>query len=223
MAHTGSVTFSGRSILVTRLRGTGAEPLNIGWGTGTATGHANSDVNLFVPGSETRVAGTSTGVSTSFLADTYQVTGAITAAGAKTITEVGLFDTTTLSGTATLAASITASATSATLSATIGPTTLNFYGQVGNECVLVTGGQNTSVLTITRAQLGSTAAIQASGSSFTVGGDGGARASFTLGGQTATVAAAQGGNMFAAADFAGLALNTSDSILFTITDQFSGA
>ena len=155
MAHSGSVTFSGRSLLVNRIKSNMTEPLNIGWGIGTATGAANSDVALFQPAGEARTAGTSTGISTSFLADTYQVTGAITASAGRTITEVALHDTTTLASTGTLAASITASATSVTLGSTIGPTAGNFYAQVNNEAVLVTGGQNTSVFTITRAQFGS--------------------------------------------------------------------
>jgi hypothetical protein len=39
-----------------------------------------------------------------------------------------------------------------------------------------------------------------------------------LGGQTATVGAGQGGNNFCHADFAGIALNVNDSILFTVKD-----
>ena len=223
MAHTGSVTFSGRSLLVNRIKGNMTEPLNIGWGVGTQTGAANSDVNLFAPAGEARTAGTSTGISTSFLADTYQVTGSITATAARTITEVGLFDTTTLSPTTTLAANATSVATSITLGAAIGPTTNNFYVQLLGECLLVTGGQNTTLITVTRGQFNSTAASGVSGAAVTVGGDGGARASFTLGGQTATVPASLGGDMFAHADFGSLSLNSGDSILFTVTDQFSGA
>ena len=227
MANAATVTMPGRSILVNRTRGSGTEPLNIGWGTGTQTASTNANVNLFVPGGEARTAGTSSGISTSFLADTYKVTGSITATAAKTITEVGLFDTTTLSGTSTLSASITASATSLTMAAAIGPASGNFYiqlgGSTGGETALVTAGQNTSIFTITRAALGSVAAIQASGTSVTVGGDGGANTSWSIGGQTAAIVASLGGNMFAHADFAGLPLASGDAILFTITDQFSGA
>ena len=224
-----SVCFSGRSIIVNRLRGSGTEALNIGWGTGNGvTGASNANVNMFQPATEARTAGTSSGISTSFLADTYKVTGSITATAAKTITEVALFDTTTLSPTTTLFASATASATSITLAAAIGPTTGNFYIELGGlvtggETVLVTGGQNTTLVTIVRGQLGSVSGIQTSGASVTVGGDGGANTSWAVGGQTASVPASLGGNMFAHADFAGLALNSGDSILFTVTDQFSGA
>ncbi len=188
------------------------------------TASANPDVNLFAPATEVRVAGTSTGITTTQLADTYQVTGTLTCLVAgKTITEAGLYDTTTLSGTTTIASTISTNAqTSVTIGAATGPTTLNFYMQIGNEVVLVTGGQNTTTITFTRAQLGSTAGNSYPiGTPITVGGDGGARTNFTLGGQTATVNAAAGGNMFAHADFAGIALNVNDSILFTWKDTFT--
>lgn len=224
MANASVVTYSGRSILWGRMKGLGAEPLNIGWGISTTTASANPDVNLFSPATETRVAGTSTCVTTNQLADTWQVTGTLTClVSGKTITEAGLFDTTTLSPTTTLATTITSAAqTSVTLGAAIGPTSLNFYAQILNEVVLVTGGQNTTVITFTRGTLGSSAASSYPvGTPITVGGDGGARANFTLGGQTATVNAALGGNMFAHADFGGIALNVNDSILFTWRDTLT--
>lgn len=225
MAVAANVTYPGRSIMWGRFKGLGTEPLNIGWGTsGGFTGAAAANVNLFVPATEVRVAGASTVIQTTQLGDTYQVTGTLTClVGAKTITEAGLFDTTTLSGTTTIATTIsTSTQASVTLAAVVGPTTLNFYAQIANETVLVTGGQNTSIVTFTRAQLGSTApASYPVGTQFTVGGDGGARANFTLGGQTATVNAAAGGNMFGHADFAGIALSVNDSILFTFTDTLT--
>jgi len=224
MANAGTVTFSGRSILVSRLKGNQTEPLNIGWGTGTFTGSANGNVNLFAPSTEARTAGTSSGITTSYLADTYQVTGSITATAARSITEVGLFDTSTLSATTTLAAS----ASNAIASITVGaagtlPGAANYYVQMQGETMLVTAGQGTTLLTVTRGQFNVPAVSGASGAPVTLGGDGGARASWTLGGQTASVPAASGGNMFAHADFGNLSLNSGDSILFTITDQFSGA
>jgi hypothetical protein len=205
------------------MKGLGTEPLNIGWGIGTTTGSSNSDVNLFSPATETRVAGGSTAITTAQLADTYQVTGTLTCAvAAKTITEAGLFNTTTLSPTTSLAATVSsAGATSITLAAARGPTTLNFYMQIENEVVLVTGGQNTTLVTVTRGALGSTATTHPPAAIVTVGGDGGANANFGVGGQTATVNAAQGGDMFIHADFAGIALNVNDSIAFTFKDQLT--
>lgn len=228
MANAAVATFSGRSILWNRMKGSGTEAKNIGWGVGTVTASANSDVNLFVPQTETRVAGTSSIITTSFLGDTYQVTGTITCTTAKTVTEAGLFDIqATLSPTTSLAATIaTAGATSITLASATGtpaniPGSGNYYAQIDNEVLLVTGGQGTTLVTVTRGQLGSTSATHASAASFTVGGDGGAASAGATSGQTATVGATQGGNIFAHADFAGIALSTNDSIAFTWKDQLT--
>jgi hypothetical protein len=157
------------------------------------------------------------------LGDTYQVTGTLTClVGAKTITEAILSDTTTLSGTTTIATSSQAAgATTLTLAAGANlPTSGNFYIQLENEVQLVTAGQNTNTFTVTRGALGSASAAHAIGVAVTLGGDGGASA-VGLGGQTATVGAAQGGNNFAHADFAGIALSVNDSILFTWKDQLT--
>jgi hypothetical protein len=163
-------------------------------------------------------------VSTSFLADTYQVTGTITATNAKTITEAGLFDTTTAASTSTVATSSQASgATTITLAATIGPASGNFYIQTENEVQLVTAGQGATTMTVVRGQLGSAAAAHAIGVTATSGADGLANTNASLGGQTATYAntTAKGGSLFAHADFAGIALNNNDSILFTWKDQLT--
>jgi hypothetical protein len=227
MANNATATYSGRSLLwaLVKQQNSPTEPKNIAWGTSTDTGAANPDVALFGPQTEARVAGTSTFVTTSYLADTYQVSGTITClVGAKTITEAGLFDTTTAASSTTIATSSQSSgATTITLTATIGPSSNNFYIQVDNEVQLVTGGQNTTTFTVTRAQLSSTAAAHAIGSTVTSGGDGGANANAALGSQTATAAqvTAKGGNMFAHADFAGIALSVNDSIAFTWKDQLT--
>lgn len=223
MANASTATWSGRSILWARMRGLGTEAKNIGWGVGSQTGSANSNVNLFNPATEARTAGTSTMVSTSFLADTYQVTGTVVCAVAgKTITEAGLFDTTTLSPTTTISNSLTTASTAITIGSGTGlPGAGNYYMQLLNETVLVTAGQGTTTLSVTRAQLGSAAAVAASGSPLTLGGDGGANANAGIGGQTASVPAGSGGNMFAHADFGGIALAINDSIAFTWTDQLT--
>jgi hypothetical protein len=222
MANESVATFSGRSIIWSRMKGDGTEAKNIGWGIATVTSSQNANVNLFGPATEARTAGTSSLVSTTQLADTYQVVGSITCAvAAKTITEVGLFDTTTLSTTTTLAASLTASATTATFGANPGPNSGgNYYVQVNNETILVTAA-NSTTLTISRGALGSTSAIQASGSVATIGGDGGAYANGGVGGSTYAVPASLGGSMFIHADFAGVALNAGDSISFTISDTLT--
>lgn len=224
-ANAATPTQSGRAMLWALVRQVGSptEPKNIGWGDSAITASANPDVNLFKPQTESRVAGTSTQVSTTQLADTYQVTGSITNLNAtKTITEAGLFDTITLSPTTTIGAtSLAAAATSVILSAASGISSGNYYRQIENEVVLVTGGQNTTTETIVRAQLGSTSAAHQTGVATSVGGDGGAYKNYTLGGGSATVTAAQGGSMFAHADYTGVVLSPNDSISFTWKDQLT--
>lgn len=225
MANAAVATYPGRTILWNRTRGSGTEPKNIGWGDSTVTQSAAPDVNLFAPQTEARTAGTSTLASTSFLGDTYSVSGTIVCAvGAKTIREAGLFDTTTLSPRTTVASSMTASATTVSLGGAIAgtPTTGRYYRQIENEVVLVTAGQSTTTETIVRGRLGSTSAVHSSGVTTVIGDDGGAA---TTGGtnteQTATVGAAAGGAIFIHADFAGIALSVSDSINFTFLDQLT--
>lgn len=201
------------------MKGSGTEGKNVGWGTSTVTASASANVNLFAPATEARTAGTSSILTTTQLGDTYQVTGTIVCTNAgKTITEVGLFDSTTLASGSTLSASITAAATTMTLGAVITPTTGNFYAQVENETILVAGA-NSATLTITRGRLGTTSAIHAAAVAVTGGGDGGAGGWTTE--QTATFGAAQGGNLFIHADFGGIALNTNDSIAFTVSDTLT--
>lgn len=222
MANASVNTYSGRSIMWNRLRGSGTEPLNIGWGDSTVTSAINGNVNLFKPQTEARTAGTPTLTTTTFLGDTYRVIGTITcAATTKTITEAGLFDTVSLSNTNTVSVSMTASQTNVSIGSVTGfPTTGNYYAQIENETILVTGANNTS-LTITRGRLGSTSATHVSGSPFTIGGDGGASGSGATSEQTAAVAASNGGSMFAHADFAGIALAVSDAIAFTWLDTLT--
>lgn len=227
MANQATATYSGRSLLwaLVKQQNSPTEPKNIAWGDSAVTASANPDVALFKPQTEARTAGTSTFITTGFLADTYQVTGSITCTNAgKTITEAGLFDTTTAASFSTIAtASQSAAATTVSTAAVVGPTSGNFYIQIENEVELVTGGQNTTTLTVTRSQLSSTTAAHAIGATVTMGGDGGAAVNASLGGQTSTALQInqKGGNIFAHADFAGIALNVNDSIAFTWKDQLT--
>lgn len=222
MANATVATYSGRGILWNRLRGNGTEPKNIGWGTTTVTGSANPNVNLFGPQTETRTVGTSSIITTTQLGDTYQVVGTIVCAvGSKSIQEAGLFDFQGASNspTTTISASLTASATSVTIGAVVFPTSGNYYAQIENETVLVTGA-NSQTLTISRGAIGSTSATHSSGVPFTVGGDGGAGGWTT--GQTASgISGTYGGNMFIHADFASIGLNVNDSISFTFSDTLT--
>jgi hypothetical protein len=86
----------GKEIICDRLMGAGTEPKYIAWGTGAGTAAA-ADTTLFTEGPESRTTGTSSKVTTTTTNDTYQVTGTITASGARTVTNAGTFDVVTSS------------------------------------------------------------------------------------------------------------------------------
>lgn len=92
------VVNTGKAIITNRLRGSGTEPVYIGWGTGAGTAAAG-DTTLFTEkavdlsaGTGTRTTGTSSQQTTTTTSDTYRVTGTRTATGAGTVTNAGLFD-----------------------------------------------------------------------------------------------------------------------------------
>lgn len=93
------VTDSGLDVVTNRIKGSGTEPVNIGWGTGAGT-TARTDTTLFTEklvdlstsAGTDHTAGTSSRVTTTTTNDTYQVTGTRTATGAGTVTNAGLFD-----------------------------------------------------------------------------------------------------------------------------------
>ena len=93
---------SGRAILTSRLSGGGTEPKQMGWGTGAGTSAA-TDTTLFsekasdlATGTGSRVAGTSSQVTTSVTNDTYQVVATLSATGAGSPSNIGLFDNATI-------------------------------------------------------------------------------------------------------------------------------
>jgi len=86
--NTGKAVISGRMYGSTPSQ---AEPRYLGWGTGAGAGSASS-TDLSTPASEARATGTSSQFTTSVTNDTHQVVATLTASGAKTITNVGLFD-----------------------------------------------------------------------------------------------------------------------------------
>jgi hypothetical protein len=84
----------GKAIISGRMFGstpTQTEPHFIGWGTGAGAGAAGS-TDLSTAATEARANGTSSQVTTTQTNDTHQIVGTITASGAKTITNVGVFD-----------------------------------------------------------------------------------------------------------------------------------
>lgn len=93
------VVDGGLDIVTNRIKGSGTEPLNIGWGVGTGT-TAVADTTLFTEklvdlttsAGTDHTAGTSSRVTTTTTNDSYRVTGTRTATGAGTVTNAGLFD-----------------------------------------------------------------------------------------------------------------------------------
>ena len=71
--------------------GYASKPVYIQWGTGSAAA-ASANVVTTTSTTEARTTGTSSRVTTTQTNDTWQVTGTVTAAGTRAITEVGLFD-----------------------------------------------------------------------------------------------------------------------------------
>jgi hypothetical protein len=88
------ITDKGLEILANRIKGLGTEPVYIGWGTGAGTA-AVSDTTLFTedatPG-YARAVGVSSIVTVGVANDTWQLSGALTALAALSITNWGLFD-----------------------------------------------------------------------------------------------------------------------------------
>jgi hypothetical protein len=96
------VVNAGLAIITNRMRGSGTEPVYIGWGTGSGT-TAATDTTLFTERdvdlsatSGTRTTGTSSQQTTDVSNDTWRLTGTRTATGSGTVTNAGCFDTSTI-------------------------------------------------------------------------------------------------------------------------------
>lgn len=94
------VVDGGLDIVTNRIKGSGTEPLNVGWGTAAGT-TARTDTTLFTEkdtdlsaAGPNRTAGTSSRVTVNTTNDTYQVVATRTATGAGTVTNAGLWDAT---------------------------------------------------------------------------------------------------------------------------------
>lgn len=81
---------TGKAIVTAALAAYASVPKYIGWGTGAGTAAA-TDTTLFIE-TGTRTTGTPAQVTTTTTNDTFQVTGTVTAGGAITVTNSGVFD-----------------------------------------------------------------------------------------------------------------------------------
>lgn len=210
------VTAKGREIIAGRMRGsspTQAEPLNAAWGNNPAgLAAAVSDVGLFKEASESRVAGTSSIVTTTTTNDTYQVTATFTSGSTQSIAEVALSDTAskpTAVDSVQGGSGVIGSSSSTNLVVANGANfSVNQYIQVRTEVLKITA-ISTNTLTVTRAQNGS-AAISTIASSDTV-----------TGGNIPGVSNVTNGSLFFHSDHGAQALSSGDSVAYTLTVKYS--
>lgn len=208
------ITSKGRDVLSGRMKGgtpTQVECNIVNWGIPSAQFTAAvTDVGLFAETTEARQTGTSTIVTTSTTNDTYQVVATLTAAGARAVTEVGLFDSATKPFSSTVASgAIVGSAvgTTFTSGASFTPANSTFI-QIRTEVLNVTAGTGTTSLTVTRGQNGSSAISTIASSDVYTAGNGPGQTTIT------------GGTMLAHFDFAVINLATSNTLQSTIQVQF---
>ena len=83
------LTYGGLAIITGLMKGSGTEPKNIRWGSGTGT-VARNLTDLFTEEAETSADQASSQDTIAQTNDTYKVVGTLEAAGAKTITNAGL-------------------------------------------------------------------------------------------------------------------------------------
>ncbi|MET7944355.1 hypothetical protein [Streptomyces sp. NPDC005302] len=158
------VTAKGREIIANRMRGSTpsqAEPLNLAWGQNPAgLTAATTDVGLFKEASESRVAGTSSVVTTTTPNDSYQVVGTFTSGSTQSIAEVALSDSaskpTAVDAVQTSSTVIGSNSATSLIVANGANFSVNQYIQVRTEVLKITA-ISTNTLTVTRAQNGSAA------------------------------------------------------------------
>jgi hypothetical protein len=214
---TAVLTAKGREIVWNRLKGSGNEPLNLAWGNNpNSLTAATSDVNLYKEAAESRVAGTSSLVTTTTSNDTYQVTGTFTSAGPQTIAEVALSDSASKPASTTVTGGTAVGSSSGTTltvtSATGFPGSGNYDIQVRNEVMTVTAGQGTTSWTVTRGANGSNGG---SGISTIANSD------VVTGGNQPGSTAVTNGSLAFHADHGSQTLAANDQISYTLTVRLS--
>jgi hypothetical protein len=211
------VTATGDAVAAGRMKGatpTQAEPVFFNWGYNPATLVAGkTDVALFQEGTETRVTGTSSLVTTTYTGDTWQLVATQTAAGTEAVGEFGCFDSATKAPSTTVSSGTaigSSSATGLTVAADSGfPGSGTYYAQVRTEVVEITAGAGTTSWTLARAQNGSTAITTiTAGDEITAG---------NVPGSTTI----SGGTMFVHGSMSVLNLNAGDSLTETVKVSFA--
>ncbi|MGW2936053.1 hypothetical protein ACWDA7_30345 [Streptomyces sp. NPDC001156] len=209
------VTAKGREIIANRVKGSGAEPVNLAWGNNPAgLAAAVSDVGMFKEASESRVAGTSTIVTGNTPNDTYQVTGTFTSGSPQSIAEVALSDSAskpTAVDSVQAGSGVIGSTSATNLVVANGANfSVNQYIQVRNEVMKITN-ISTNTLTVTRAQNGSNGGT---GISTIASGD------TVTGGNIPGVSNVTNGSLFFHADHGAQVLSSGDQVSYTLTVKF---
>ena len=106
MAVATVLTTLGKGVLANRIKGVGAEPVFVGYGTGGGSRTAAVGDTALTTQYLSRVTGTSSVTTTTTTDDTYQVVGAVTANSTVTINEYGIFNAST-AGTMVVSATVT--------------------------------------------------------------------------------------------------------------------
>ena len=213
-----AITRTGDTIVAARMIGatpTQAEPKQLGWGTGGVAGGpftaAKTDVAPFTESAETRVACTTSQVTTTYTNDTWQAVGTITSLSTQTIAEVFLSDSSSKPASGTVAAGGVVGSSSATTlntAANFSPGN-NGYIQIRTEVMQVTAGSGTTSLTVVRGANGSTAISTIAASDEVTGGN--------APGSTVVT----NGNLFVHSSFSGLPLSSGDSLTPTVQVSYN--
>lgn len=218
------ITKTGKSVIANRLNGKSSEPVFTAWGLSNAVEALEAketDVGLFQE-SQTEARGTGAGslTTTTTTNDTYKVVGTQTAESAeKKVTEAGLYDSATKAFQAKVltGSKIIGSSTETEVKIETGNYTPEnkTYIQIRSEVLKVEAGTGTNVITVKRAENGSSAiSTIAAGDALTVGAIPGPY-KFTTENPTA------GTILFSHASFATVALQPADSIQWTWEIQFT--
>lgn len=210
------ITAKGREVIAGRMRGsspTQAEPLNLLWGNNPAgLTAAATDVAPFKEASESRVAGTSSVVTTTTPSDTYQVTGTFTSGSTQSIAEVALSDSaskpTAVDAVQTSSGVIGSNSSTNLIVANGANFSVNQYIQIRTEVLKITA-ISTNTLTVTRAQNGSTAISTI------------ALNDVVTGGNIPGVSNVTNGTVFFKADHGAQNLSSGDQVSYTLTTKFS--
>lgn len=205
MTISSTLTSWGRSSLVQSIiSGTNyTTPQYLQQGTGNSTALATDQTVSSPYGSRATCTVSAATVSTS--GDTFRLNTTITYSSAQTITNIGIFDASTLAPQTVLQSQLDPGVTTVTVTGYSNFPSYPFDAQLGSEVITVTTGNGSNSWTVVRNTNGSP--ISTSGfpaGTVIVGGN-----------QTSN------GNMFLKSSFSGIPLNAGDQIQFTIDVQFA--